>query len=319
MAGAAICSSPPGSLLSRPYVRVADEHPGAQRTPADGGGVLRPAVDLPRRSRREPGLGGGHLAAARRPGEHPGEDPVPGARDRRPGDRGPRLAAPTRAGLRRGLGVGVRRRSSVLALGFQGEGGLLWPYRVVYELLPGWEAIRVPGRLVTFSSLGLGAAGRRRARSGLTAGRTRPGSWRRWGGAAAIAAAARCWRSWSRAGASLRPVRQPGPARGAPGAAVRRARVAAPQLHLPAERPSDNRRYLLWSTDGVPGDGQRSLEPQSGLHGAPDRATSRRSPTGARSRSCRGSGCSSVVLHANRVQRHPVGGAARSAGRRPRG
>jgi hypothetical protein len=26
--------------------------------------------------------------------------------------------------------------------------------------------------------------------------------------------------------------------------------IPAPQLHLPAERPEDNRRYLLWSTDG---------------------------------------------------------------------
>ncbi len=36
--------------------------------------------------------------------------------------------------------------------------------------------------------------------------------------------------------------------------------VPAPQLHLPAERPEDNRRYLLWSTDGFPDDDQRPLQ-----------------------------------------------------------
>src|SRR3954471_10690429 len=41
----------------------------------------------------------------------------------------------------------------VLELGFREEGRLLWPYRVLYDALPGWDAIRTPGRLATFSSL----------------------------------------------------------------------------------------------------------------------------------------------------------------------
>ena len=75
--------------------------------------------------------------------------------------------------LRRGLGVGVLA-VMVLALGFRESGGLAWPYRVVYELVPGWQAIRVPGRLVTFSSLGLAllaGAGAQRAMLGGAARR----------------------------------------------------------------------------------------------------------------------------------------------------
>ncbi|HYQ13334.1 MAG TPA: hypothetical protein VEP94_07810, partial [Solirubrobacterales bacterium] len=42
------------------------------------------------------------------------------------------------------------------------------------------------------------------------------------------------------------------------------ASVPAPQLHLPAKRATDNRRYVLWSTDGYPKivNGRSSLNPQ---------------------------------------------------------
>ncbi|MGA9635840.1 MAG: hypothetical protein WBQ41_11450, partial [Solirubrobacterales bacterium] len=57
---------------------------------------------------------------------------------------------------RRRVGIGIAAVAiMVLALGFREEGGLLWPYRVLYDLLPGWDAIRTPGRLATFSSLAL--------------------------------------------------------------------------------------------------------------------------------------------------------------------
>ncbi len=61
---------------------------------------------------------------------------------------------------------------SVLALGFREEGGLLWPYRVLYEVLPGWEAIRTPGRLVTFSSLALALLAAAGAESALRRSRS---------------------------------------------------------------------------------------------------------------------------------------------------
>ena len=74
--------------------------------------------------------------------------------------------------LRIGLGVGVLGLA-VLELGFQEEGGWLWPYRVVYDLLPGWEAIRTPGRLATFSTLALALLAGAGAESTVRAARRR--------------------------------------------------------------------------------------------------------------------------------------------------
>jgi hypothetical protein len=86
--------------------------------------------------------------------------------------------------------------------------------------------------------------------------------------------------------------------------------VSAPQLHLPAQRPSDNRRYILWSTDGFPEivNGRSSLNPAfterliEDVEGFPDPHTvARLSRLGVRS----------VVLHTNRVHGTPWRGAAR--------
>ena len=166
--------------------------PGAPALAGHGGGLLRAAADLPRGARREPDLGRRDRAASRRPREHPGEDAVSGPRhpasSRSPGFRSsayPRW-------LRRGLGAGVVA-VSILALGFRAGGGLLWPYRIVYDVLPGWQAIRVPGRLVTLSSLGLAllaGAGAQRAMLGGAARRvSRSGRGGRDRGASA------CWPS----------------------------------------------------------------------------------------------------------------------------
>jgi hypothetical protein len=88
------------------------------------------------------------------------------------------------------------------------------------------------------------------------------------------------------------------------------ASVAAPQLHLPAERATDNRRYVLWSTDGFPPivNGRSSLNPAFTQHliermqPFPDRRT-----VALLSRL----GVNSVILHANRVSGTPWEGAAR--------
>jgi hypothetical protein len=62
------------------------------------------------------------------------------------------LAAPlyTR-GLRTGLLCGVLV-CSVLALGF-GLTGAGWPYRLLYDIAPGWNGVRVPGRVFTLGTL----------------------------------------------------------------------------------------------------------------------------------------------------------------------
>ena len=105
------------------------------------------------------------------------------------------------------------------------------------------------------------AAGAQRAMPGDAARRLS-----RWGGATAIAALLVASDRDRGKGASLRPVRQPGPARGAAGAALRRLGMPAPQLHLPAERAERQPPLPAVVDRRVPGDRQRALEPQSRLH-----------------------------------------------------
>jgi hypothetical protein len=234
------------ALISRPYFRVADEYPEATRGPAEvasysgGPKLFLVAPD-------ENPVWGGATVGIRNDLEHiPEKTLFPGLV----------ILALAVAGLwsrsyprplRIALGLAVLV-VSVLALGFQTEGGLLWPYRVVYETLPGWEGIRTPGRLLTFSSLGLAllaAAGTELATRALA----RRGTVR-WAPLAAAGVLALTVTVEGR-GLPFDPfddLAQPSPP--SPPADV--SAIAAPQLHLPAERPEDNRRYLLWSTDGFP-------------------------------------------------------------------
>ncbi|MCW3068204.1 MAG: hypothetical protein JWL67_829, partial [Solirubrobacterales bacterium] len=53
--------------------------------------------------------------------------------------------------LRLGLAVGILT-CSVLALGF-GLTGAGYPYRLVYDFAPGWNGVRVPGRVFTMATL----------------------------------------------------------------------------------------------------------------------------------------------------------------------
>ena len=74
--------------------------------------------------------------------------------------------------LRIGLGVSVPVIWA-LQLGFQEDDGWLWPYRILYDLLPGWEAIRTPGRMATFSTLALALLAGAGADSAVRAARRR--------------------------------------------------------------------------------------------------------------------------------------------------
>ena len=86
------------------------------------------------------------------------------------------------------------------------------------------------------------------------------------------------------------------------------SKVPAPQLHLPADFAEDNRRYLLWSTDGFPDlvNGRSSVQPEStaaliaAMDGFPDRA----SVALLRER-----GVESVILHLARLPGSPQEGA----------
>jgi len=207
--------------------------------------------------------------------------------------------------LRIGLAVAVIA-ISVLALGFEPEGGLLWPDRILYDLLPGWHGIRTPGRLVTFSSLALAllaAAGAQRLLLALAGRRIRAAT-----ATAAIAGLALLVAIEGRGlpfdptntlAQPVMPEAPPTPA-GAP----------APRLNLPALRPEDNRRYLLWSSAGFAKmiNGRSSTIPEfstdliESMDDFPSRATVEH---------LRRVGVNSVIVHLDRVRGTPQEGSSR--------
>ena len=64
---------------------------------------------------------------------------------------GPRRPARTRADCASVLAAGVIV-CSILALGF-GLTGAGYPYRLLYDYAPGWDGVRVPGRIFTLATL----------------------------------------------------------------------------------------------------------------------------------------------------------------------
>jgi len=163
--------------------------------------------------------------------------------------------------LRVGLGLGALALA-LLSLGFQEHGiGRFLPYRLLYELLPGWQGIRVPGRLNTLTTLLLAllaAGGAARAAGAL---RTRRGARAATVGAAALLLVVVIEGSGfgvNRGGEALAGYPHPT----VPAAPAGLAGLRAPLLQLPTAR-EDNRRYLLWSTDGFPKmlNGRTSFDP----------------------------------------------------------
>ncbi len=205
--------------------------------------------------------------------------------------------------LRVGLAIGVVF-VSVLALGFRASDSYLYPYRIVYDL-PGWNAIRAVGRIVTFSSLGLALL----AAMGAELALRRAGSGRgRWvgpaiaGGLVLVILVEGRGLPFNPLGERAQPV--------TPDPHVAAGSIPAPQLNLPALRPEDNRRYVLWSTDGFPDmvNGRSSLNPLF-THRAIER--SRGFPDRRSVRLLRDIGVRSVVLHTKRVEDTPWSHAAR--------
>ena len=157
-------------LIARPYFRVADENPEATRPPSTVAAFSGPPTVF-LTAPDENFVWGGATASIRDGLENiPEKTLFPGLLI-----LGLAIAGLWSQSFDRRLRIGLGAAAvviSVLALGFREEAGLLWPYRVLYELLPGWEAIRTPGRLVTFSSLALAllaAAGAEMVRSGAWA------------------------------------------------------------------------------------------------------------------------------------------------------
>jgi hypothetical protein len=311
-AGAVLFAAVVG-LIAQPYFRVADEHPEAKRPPSTVEAYSGPlAIFLT--APDENTVWGPVTEEVR-----DGLDNIP-EKTLFPGGLILLLAlvglgsSSYPHGLRVGLGAGVVG-VSILALGFQEDDGLLWPYRAVYEVLPGWEAIRTPGRLATFSSLGLallagaGAdAAVRATRRWLAARSFDPGP--RGASVALSALAVLLFVGVLVEGRGLPfDPRDDQDQPEVPAVPASTADVPAPQLHLPAPLAEDNRRYLLWSTDGFPlmVNGRSSLVPTftgeliEAMRPFPDPYTAR---------VLRRLGVRTVILHTDRVAGTPWAGAA---------
>jgi hypothetical protein len=194
----------------------------------------------------------------------------------------------------------------VLELGFREEGGLLWPYRVLYDVLPGWDAIRTPGRLATFSSLTLALLAAAGAEAAVRAARRR-----RWPAPSAIAIAGVLGLAIVAEGRSLPfdpfdnqaqpPVPPSGPTT---------ADIPEPQLHLPALTAKENRAFQLESTQGFPEivNGRASTNPAVVLDLVRDMANF---PDAATVRELREYGVRTVVLHTGLTLGTPQQAAAR--------
>jgi hypothetical protein len=203
-----------------------------------------------------------------------------------------------------GIGLGALA-ALVLQLGFREEGGLLWPYRVLYDALPGWNAIRTPGRLATFSSLALAllaAAGAEALMRGAV--RRMLPSW------SPAALAGLLVLAIATEGRSLPfdPFDNQAEPR-VPEFGTSTSDLPTPQLHLPARTAKENRAYQLASTDGFPDivNGRASTNPHTVLElirqmdSFPDAASvSRLQEYGVRT----------VVLHTGLTEGTPQVGAA---------
>ena len=194
----------------------------------------------------------------------------------------------------------------VLSLGFRVENGLLWPYRWLYDVLPGWNAIRTPGRLATFSSLALAllAAGGAEAAMRWVRRRRFPA----WSPAALAGLLALVIATEGRSlpfdpfdDQALPEV---------PRLETSSADIPTPQLHLPALTAKENRAYQLESTNGFPNivNGRASTNPHTvldlirAMDNFPDAATVAR---------LQEYGVRTVILHPGLAEGTPQAGAQR--------
>lgn len=241
--------------LAIPYQRVLDEHPSAERSlerVAHGSGPLWEFIAAPENNIVWGGLTesvrADHLTSI------PEQTLFPGLTILLLALIG--LAAPIfPRRLRIALGVGALLLM-LLSLGVREAGIGRWlPYRALYELAPGWQGVRTPGRINTLTSLVLALLAAAGAESLLEWVQRRIPDLRPRTTALACGGVLIVLICVEFAGDVL-PKAPPEP-RGA------RA-VAAPQLHLPITIAA-NRRYVYWSTNGFPEivNGRGSIDPWS--------------------------------------------------------
>jgi len=205
------------------------------------------------------------------------------------------------------IGLGIAAIAiMVLQLGFREEGGLLWPYRVLYDVLPGWDAIRTPGRLATFATLALALL----AAAGVEAA-IRAAGRRQWPAASAIVITGVLGLAIVTEGRSLpfdpfdnQAMPEVPPARPST------ADIPQPQLHLPALTAKQNRAFQLGSTEGFPEivNGRASTNPAVVLDLVRHMASF---PDAATVRELQDYGVRTVILHLGLTEGTPQAGAQR--------
>jgi hypothetical protein len=199
--------------------------------------------------------------------------------------------------LRLGLGVAVLV-CPTLSLGFGMPGGW-FPYGLLYDFAAGWQGIRTPGRIATFTTLVLGllaAAGADRLIGAMRRPEERPPRKTRLGtqrATAALLIGAILAEAWD-GGLLLRPV---------PAVPTARLGAAAPQFHLPSD-PFRDPIYMFWSTEEFPPlvNGHSGFIPQA-LAGL--RASKSSFPSADSVAALRRMGARTVVLHVDLARGTP--------------
>lgn len=277
-----LCFAIVAVVLARPYMRVLHDHPEARRTLAEVAAFSGGPQKLLAASEDSRVWGAATAPIRNTLSFVPEQTLFPGLAILALALVGLRTGPlPRRARI--GLGLGALA-AAILSLGLTTGGwGWLYPYRWLYEVLPGWQGIRVPGRLHTFTTLCLAllAAGGAQA----IAGHVRARRGRLAAAACAVAlVAAVLAEGWGFADHPTVPAAPPGQ-RAAP----------QPALHLPMDATS-NRRYVLWSTDGFPRlvNGRASFIPRQ--YAALTRAVAG-FPDARSVRFLRGLGVRSVTVH----------------------
>jgi hypothetical protein len=292
-------------LLTRPYLRVLEANPTARRSEAMLDLFSPPPSGL-RLSSATSWFWGDRQAADRAKLSWPPEMIV---------SPGHVLAALAVLGLfvsvwplRRRLALAVATAvTTVLMLGTQAVGGGEWTYLLLYRHLPGWDALRTPGRLVIWVTLGLAllAAGfvGRLARLLLRPAPGTPTPARRdvrlAAGVLALAVPTALVGADGWGGPRHWPV--------APSPVVVPS-VPAPLMFLPTDLVGDY-HLMLWSTDGWPtlANGSSGFDPPSQTRLRQDAETF---PDAASVAALRARGVRTVVLVRSRAAGSPWEGAA---------
>ncbi len=300
--------------IARPYQRVLDAHPEAHRSSGQLSGLSGPVWQFLAAPEENLPWGAATEGVRERLTSVPEQTLFPGLAILCLAIAGAAFG-PLPRRLRIGL-VAAVATLAVLSLGFHTTGlGRFYPYRLLYELAPGWQGVRAPGRLNTLTSLGLALLAGAGAQAAMSALGVRFAERRR---AVAMVTAAALLALVCLEGSGFEPTPPGGGAIAGPShprvpaEPVAQRGLPAPQLHLPVTIAA-NRRYVLWSAQGFPRivNGRGSFDPAFftrltvAVRGFPDRRSVA---------ALHAIGVRSVVLHRDLAPGTPWAGAAGRSG-----